>query len=121
MKKLIAFALTTLFSLPIFALPLSVGDSFDYLPTKDGKEKSSVVTKIAPSVSGKYELTLLANGVYYSYTISEGTRIYLYTKSPVKAKSMIAKTITITSVNDNSLEFDSINGGTVDSQGTSAK
>ena len=106
MKKIIAFALAAAFAIPSFALSLKVGDSFAYLPTANGKDSVSVVTKIAPAANGTYELVLLANNVSYSYAVSEGEKISLYTKTSAKAKSMAEKKLTITAVRNNALEFE---------------
>jgi hypothetical protein len=106
MKKIIAFALAAAFAIPSFALTLKVGNSFAYLPTENGKDSVSVVTKIAPAANGTYELVLFANNMSYSYAVAEGEKIELYTKTSAKAKSMTEKKITITAVRNNALEFE---------------
>lgn len=121
MKKIFALLFLLAFSLPSFTLTLKIGDTFDYVPNKDGKEKVSIVTKIAENSTGKYELTLLSDNVSYTYIVSAGEQIHLYTKSPTKSKEMIAKTITITSVRNNTIEFDTISGKAASSANIDAK
>ena len=106
MKKIISLVAAAVLSLPTFALTLKVGDSFAYLPTKNGKDSVSVVTKIASSANGGYELVLFADNVSYTYAVSAGEQLDLYTKLTPKAKNAEAKRVIITSVSNNSLEFE---------------
>ena len=106
MKKIIAFIFAVAFAFPIFAFTVKVGDNFAYLPSSNGKDTYSVVTKIAPASNGAYELTLFANGISYSYVVTDGTELDLYAKSSPKAKVADAKKLTVTSVSNNIIEFE---------------
>ncbi|MBR1535523.1 MAG: hypothetical protein IJ630_01130 [Treponema sp.] len=113
MKKILAFVLAATFSLPTFAFGIKVGDSFSYIPTKDGKNFVSVVTKIAPTASGTYELVLLSNGISYSYAVAEGETITFYGKTTPKAKNVSEINLKVASVKNNEIELESASADSI--------
>ena len=106
MKKIIALAVAAVFALPMFALEIKVGDTVSYLPTKEGKAASSVVTKIAPAANGSYELVLLADGVSYTYAVSDGAELNLWGKSTPKAKVATSRKVNVLKVSNNKIEVE---------------
>ena len=106
MKKILAFILAAAFALPTFAFTLKVGDTCNYLPSNNGKDAYSVVTKIAPAANGSFELSLLANGISYSYAVAEGEEIELFSKTTPKSKTLDSRKLTVTSVKNNVIELE---------------
>lgn len=109
MKKFIALAIAAALALPTFAFSLKVGDEVSYLPCKTSKAKVSMVTKIAPSVNGTYELTLNDGKVECTFAVKEGEDLLLYTKSD-KSNSIITRALKIISVKNNVIEFEPRSG-----------
>ena len=105
MKKIIALAIAAALALPTFAFSLKVGDEVGYLPCKTSKAKVSMVTKIAPSVNGTYELTLNDGKVECTFAVKEGEDLLLYTKSD-KSNSIITRALKIVSVKNNEINFE---------------
>ncbi len=105
MKKFIALAIAAALALPTFAFSLKVGDEVSYLPCKTSKAKVSMVTKIAPSVNGTYELTLNDGKVECTFAVKEGEDLLLYTKSD-KSNSIITRALKIVSVKNNEINFE---------------
>lgn len=105
MKKFIALAIAAALALPTFAFSLKVGDEVSYLPCKTSKAKVSMVTKIAPSVNGTYELTLNDGKVECTFAVKEGEDLLLYTKSD-KSNSIITRALKIVSVKNNEIELE---------------
>jgi hypothetical protein len=105
MKKFIALAIAAALALPTFAFSLKVGEEVSYLPCKTSKAKVSMVTKIAPSVNGTYELTLNDGKVECTFAVKEGEDLLLYTKSD-KSNSIITRALKIVSVKNNEINFE---------------
>jgi len=105
MKKIIALAIAAALALPTFAFSLKVGEEVSYLPCKTSKAKVSMVTKIAPSVNGTYELTLNDGKVECTFAVKEGEDLLLYTKSD-KSNSIITRALKIVSVKNNEINFE---------------
>ena len=104
MKKIFAVALAALFAIPSFAFTVKLGETITYIPAKEGKVFESVVTKIAPAVNG-YEMTLLSNGVSYTYALSEGEVISVYGKKTPKAKESTEMRFKVVSIKNNEVEL----------------
>jgi len=105
MKKIIALAIAAALALPTFAFSLKVGDEVSYLPCKTSKAKVSMVTKIAPSVNGTYELTLNDGKVECTFAVKEGEEVILYGKS-TNAKLAGSRLLKVVSVRNNAIELE---------------
>ncbi|MCR5172569.1 MAG: hypothetical protein K6B73_06875, partial [Treponema sp.] len=92
-------------ALPTFAFSVKVGEEVNYLPCKTSKAKVSLVTKIAPSVNGTYELTLNDGKVECTFAVKEGEDLILYSK-PDNSKTIITRALQIISVKNNVIEFE---------------
>ncbi|WP_191017074.1 hypothetical protein [Treponema zioleckii] len=106
MKKIFAFALAAAFALPTFAFTLKVGDEAGFAPRKTSP--NGVVTKVAPTGNGVFEFSVASDDYTYSYIVSEGTEFKAFGKPNTKAKSNVAKTFKVKSVENNAIELEEI-------------
>lgn len=109
MKKIIALAIAAALALPTFAFSVKVGEEVNYLPCKTSKAKVSMVTKIAPSVNGTYELTLNDGKVECTFAVKEGEDLILYSK-PDNSKTIRINALKVVSVKNNVIEFEQQSG-----------
>lgn len=117
MKKIIALIVSAIFALPTFAITVKVGDVVNYLPMREGKDNTSVITKIAPSANG-YEIVLLSEGISFTYSVNEGEEINIYAKSNPKAKVAAPRKLKVVSIKNNiaELEVTSVGGDPADAK-----
>lgn len=117
MKKIIALIAFAIFALPTFAFTIKVGDVVNYLPMREGKDSTSIVTKIASTATG-FEIGLLSNEISFTYSVNEGEEINLYAKSNPKAKVAAPRKLKVVSIKNNiaELEVTSVGGAPADAK-----